>query len=77
MNEIITGDARELAKDIPDNSIDLIFTDPPYAKEYIPLYGWLSKGRKILPQIMPGIVVSAAKAARPVTLSTPSGRMVR
>ena len=33
--------------------------------------------RKTLPQIMPGMVVSAAKAARPVTLSTPSGRMVR
>ena len=33
--------------------------------------------RMTLPQIMPGIVVSAAKAARPVTLSAPSGRMVR
>ena len=33
--------------------------------------------RKTLPQIRPGIEVSAAKAARPVTLSTPSGRMVR
>src|SRR3954454_4213078 len=33
--------------------------------------------RRILPQIMPGILVSAANAARPVTLSTPSGRMVR
>ena len=33
--------------------------------------------RLTLPQIMPGMVVSAAKAARPVTLSAPSGRMVR
>src|SRR5258708_26562848 len=33
--------------------------------------------RSTLPQIMPGMVVSAANAARPVTLSTPSGRMVR
>ena len=33
--------------------------------------------RRTLPQIMPGMVVSAAKAARPVTLSAPSGRMVR
>ena len=29
--------------------------------------------RSTLPQIMPGMVVSAANAARPVTLSTPSG----
>src|SRR6266487_2430438 len=43
MNTIITGDARELSKAIPDASIDLIFTDPPYLKEYIPLYGWLSQ----------------------------------
>ena len=33
--------------------------------------------RNTLPQIMPGMVVSAANWARPVTLSMPSGRMVR
>jgi len=33
-NGIYTGDARELAKAIPDESVDLIFTDPPYPKEY-------------------------------------------
>src|SRR5258708_4468140 len=43
LNQIVTGDARELAKDIPDNSIDLIFTDPPYVKEQMHLYGWLSE----------------------------------
>lgn len=41
-NAIITGDARELAKRIPDESIDLIFTDPPYPKEYLYLYEWLA-----------------------------------
>ena len=29
---VYTGDARELAKAIPDESVDLIFTDPPYHK---------------------------------------------
>ena len=29
-NAIVTGDARELAKRIPDESIDLMVTDPPY-----------------------------------------------
>ncbi len=38
---LLQGDARELAKDIPDHSIDLIFTDPPYLTEYLYLYDWL------------------------------------
>lgn len=42
-NGIYTGDARDLAKAIPDGSVDLIFTDPPYPKEYLPLFEWLSK----------------------------------
>jgi hypothetical protein len=32
-NSIVTGDCRELSRAIPDHSIDLIFTDPPYLKE--------------------------------------------
>ena len=40
---IYTGDARELARAIPDESVDLIFTDPPYPKEYLYLYGWLAE----------------------------------
>ena len=43
LNTITTGDARELAKLIPDESIDLIFCDPPYIKEHMHLYGWLSE----------------------------------
>lgn len=30
LNTIVTGDARELVKVIPDNSIDLILSDPPF-----------------------------------------------
>lgn len=41
LNSIVTGDARELAKDIPDESIDLIFTDPVYDR--IEDYEWLAK----------------------------------
>lgn len=29
-NKIINGDCLKLIKDIPDNSIDFILTDPPY-----------------------------------------------
>lgn len=28
---------------LADNSVDLIFTDPPYKKEYLPCYAWLAK----------------------------------
>lgn len=37
---IYTGDAKELCKDIPDESIDLIFTDPVYWN--IEDYEWLA-----------------------------------
>jgi len=42
LDQIYTGDARELAKAIPDESIDLIFTDPPYPHEFLPLFSDLS-----------------------------------
>jgi hypothetical protein len=32
---INVGDFRELGRDIPDNSIDLIFTDPNYGQDYL------------------------------------------
>lgn len=35
-------DFREYAKNIPDGSIDLILTDPPYPQEFLPLWGDLS-----------------------------------
>lgn len=46
---IVTGDARELASELPDESVDLIFTDPPYPREYLHLYHWLGKiGARVL-----------------------------
>ena len=40
-NGIYTGDARELALTIPDESVDLIFTDPVY--QNIDDYRWLAE----------------------------------
>ena len=34
VNQIICGDCLEVIKGIPDNSIDLVVTDPPYNKNY-------------------------------------------
>lgn len=42
LNTVTAGDARQLSKLIPDESVDMIFTDPPYSKEFIPLYGWVA-----------------------------------
>jgi ParB-like chromosome segregation protein Spo0J len=36
--KMLQGHFEDLAKDIPDNSIDLILTDPPYRTEDLPLY---------------------------------------
>lgn len=41
LNQIVTGDARELAKRIPDESVDLILCDPPYLREFLWCYEWL------------------------------------
>jgi DNA modification methylase/ParB-like chromosome segregation protein Spo0J len=42
--KLIQGDFIEQSQnEIPDNSIDLIFTDPPYGEEYLPLYQELAK----------------------------------
>lgn len=43
VNQIYVGDSRKLAIDLPNNSIDIIYTDPPYQTEYLPLYGWLAE----------------------------------
>jgi len=34
INKIHQGDSLELLKDIPDNSIDLVITDPPYGMSF-------------------------------------------
>jgi predicted methyltransferase len=35
---LLHGDFRQLSKTIPNESIELIFTDSLYAAEYVPLY---------------------------------------
>ena len=37
------GDFRQRLDDLPDDSVDLIFTDPPYHKKHLPLYGDLAE----------------------------------
>ena len=41
--KIECGDFRELIKKVPANSVDLILTDPPYPKEFLPLWESMAK----------------------------------
>ena len=44
--KLFLGDFKEKGREIPDSSIDLIFTDPPYSREDLPKYdelGYLAK----------------------------------
>ena len=43
VNDIILGDFREKADEIPDNSVDLIFTDTPYDRAAIKLFDGLGE----------------------------------
>lgn len=43
INRIVTGDMYDLAMQIPDESIDLVFTDPPYHPALHGLYGRLAE----------------------------------
>ncbi|MBQ6971772.1 MAG: ParB N-terminal domain-containing protein [Synergistaceae bacterium] len=40
---LFVADIRDGLKEIADESVDVIITDPPYAREYIGLYGALSR----------------------------------
>jgi len=50
INQVIQGDCLEVMKDIPDNSIDLILTDPPYginmASNGVVGFGEVGKNKK-------------------------------
>ena len=54
---IVHGDFYEVCKDLEENSVDLIITDPPYPKEYIHVWGQLGEtaGRLLKPS---GFLVS-------------------
>jgi site-specific DNA-methyltransferase (adenine-specific) len=42
INQILLGDCGDILKDFPDNSVDLIFTSPPYADQRKKTYGGVS-----------------------------------
>jgi site-specific DNA-methyltransferase (adenine-specific) len=47
VNRIIQGDCEHVLKGFPDNSIDLIFTSPPYADQRRTTYGGVRPGEYV------------------------------
>lgn len=47
MNKIFHGNCEEVMKEWPDNSIDLIFTSPPYADQRRNTYGGVKPGEYV------------------------------
>jgi len=43
MIDLRCGDFRRVLADLPEGSVDLIFTDPPYGKEFLPLWSDLAE----------------------------------
>lgn len=59
--QILPGDFRELSQDLADDSVDLVLTDPPYPKEFLPL--WDDLGRVAARVLKPsGFLVSYSGA---------------
>lgn len=52
VNVVHLGDARKKGRCIASNSVDMIFTDPPYPLKFLHLYRWL--GRFALRVLKPG-----------------------
>lgn len=42
-NKIVVGDMYELSRQLPDNCVDIIFTDPPYPQEFRYTYDYLAE----------------------------------
>ena len=51
LNKIYCGDARELLRQIPDESVDLVFTDPPYPKAFSNCFNILARMQNELSQM--------------------------
>lgn len=47
LNQVLLGDCGEVLKEMPDNSVDLIFTSPPYADQRKNTYGGISPDKYV------------------------------
>jgi len=47
LNQVLLGDCGEVLRELPDNSVDLIFTSPPYADQRKNTYGGISPDKYV------------------------------
>lgn len=60
--KLLLGDFREKLKAVPDNSVDIIITDPPYTKDCLPVYADLAKeSARLLPVSLLTIIPQYAR----------------
>jgi site-specific DNA-methyltransferase (adenine-specific) len=63
INEITTGDARDLARQIPDESVDLVLTDPPFGIDY--QYDGYEDNPEAYPDLVRWIVETSNRILKP------------
>lgn len=63
INEILLGDSKEIAKDIPNESLDMVFSDPVY--QNMEDYAWLAEtAQRVLKPDKPLIVFCSSRKVR-------------
>lgn len=72
LNKIMVGDARKLSAAIPDESVDLVFTDPVYDR--IDDYKWLAREAKRVLKPNSAALIFHGIQWLPQTLYTGGGR---
>lgn len=89
---LIHGDFREVGAQIPDESVDFIITDPPYAEAHLPLYADLAQlaarvlkpggsllvmhGQRYLPQVLQAMAGHLTYFWQ-ISYATPGGQAVQ
>lgn len=68
MNRAFVGDYRELMQLLPKHSVELILTDPPYARKYLPLYAGLAKEAKRVLRVGGSLVTMCPNFMLPTVL---------
>ena len=72
---LFRGDIRNGLYQIADNSIDFIITDPPYPKEYLPLYSDLSRLAKRVLKPNGSLIVMCGQSYLPEVIQNLSTEM--
>ena len=65
LNTIVTGDARELAKAIPEESVDLVLTDPPFGIGFKYSHDFKDIPEREYPDFLRWVIRESERVAKP------------